>query len=106
MSTKRPPVGLFSFLGKMRSETLIASRHRNEPTGLARALLALAWALPWRVSFHGLPWPPFYNDWLMAFAAIPLALWVAWRQHGLPWPADRLALGVALLAAVPLAQAA
>jgi Virulence factor membrane-bound polymerase, C-terminal/O-Antigen ligase/Protein glycosylation ligase len=81
-------------------------RHENQRTGLGWALLALAFAAPWLVGFHGQPWTTFYNDWLMAAAAAPLALWAAWQHRGQSWAIDRLALGVLLLALVPLAQAA
>lgn len=72
-------------------------------SGLGWIALSTAFALPWLVEKHVDPWTSFYPDWLMAAACVALMVWVWIRSpSGIPW--TRMAVGMAAVAAVPLAQ--
>jgi O-antigen ligase len=62
-------------------------------------------SLPWLLPNHSQPWTSFHTDAAMALAALPLAAWAFWALPGRV-AIPMASLAAALLALVPVAQAA
>lgn len=76
----------------------------NQPTGLGWALWSVAGAVPWLLPTRAEPWTTFYSEFLMAAVLIPIAFWAFFASRG-AWRTDKLVIGFALLAGIPLLQA-
>ena len=78
---------------------------RNQATGLGWVLLALCLSAPWLIPVHTDPWPTLYSELAAGLVAVPLAVWVLAAGRG-RLKVDALVVGFALVALVPLLQAA
>lgn len=84
------------------SKTMNASI--NPPTGLGWALWVCLAATPWLLPLHSEVWAAFHAEALAAATIVPIGLWVGLRYRQ-GWHVDATALGLLLLAVVPLGQA-
>lgn len=76
----------------------------SKPSRIGWTLWSVLATLPWLLPAHAAPWTTFYSELLMAAVLIPVAFWAILAAPG-GWQADKLVVGVALTAFIPLSQA-
>lgn len=85
--------------------TLHLNLAKSEPSGLGWVLLAVCLSAPWLIPVHTEPWPTLYSEVAAGLVAVPLAVWALGARRG-RLELDALSIGFALVALVPLLQAA
>lgn len=78
---------------------------KSEPTSLGWVLLAVCLSAPWLIPVHTEPWPTLYSEVVAGLVMLPFAAWVLAARRG-RLEFDALSIGFALVALVPLLQAA